>query len=137
MLDAAQKHLSMFATAAMLASLVAFLLSTGPAFGTGRGLPASDRMIAATQSEGEAPLLDIGNPMSIEKEIVATPLGDDIVSYDVAIHNHSPVDALRLDTLDDAELGNLDGRGSCSVPQVVQAGATYRCSFLERVGSSG
>jgi hypothetical protein len=134
--DAAQRHLSTFATAVMLASLVAFLLSTGPAFGTGQGLAAAGQAALAIQSDGDTPLLDIGNPMSIEKEIVATPVGDDIINYEVAVYNYSPVDALRLDTLDDAELGNLDGRGTCRVPQVVLAQAAYRCSFLEWIGGA-
>ena len=56
-------------------------------------------------------------------------------SYDVAIYNHSPVDSLRLGALLDADLGDLNGRGSCSVPQVVQAMAVYRCSFTDNLGS--
>lgn len=120
----------MFATAVMLAALVAFLLSTGPAMGTGPGLSVSSGGVAAVVDE---PLLDIGQPMTIEKEIVVSEVGDDMLNYDVAIYNHSPADALRLDTLVDAELGNLDGRGSCSFPQVVQARSVYRCSLMERL----
>jgi hypothetical protein len=123
----------MFATAVMLAALVAFLLSTGPAMGTGPGLSVSTGGAATATSE---PILDIGQPMSIEKEIVVSQVGDDMLNYDVAIYNHSPADALWLDTLVDAELGNLDGRGSCSVPQVVQARAVYRCALLERLGGA-
>ena len=117
----------MFAIAVMLAALVAFLLSTGPAFGTGRGMAGS-----AATGDG---VIDIGQPMSIEKEITAIEVAGGIVSYDVAIYNHSPVDSLRLGALLDADLGDLNGRGSCSVPQVVQAMAVYRCSFTDQLGS--
>jgi hypothetical protein len=127
----------MFATAVMLVSLVAFLLSTGPAFGSGETLSPAGDAVGTLQSGGDTPRLDIGSPMSIEKEIVATPVGDDIVNYDVAVYNYSPVDALRLNSLDDADLGNLDGRGTCWVPQVVLAQAAYRCSFLEWIGGVG
>ena len=41
-----------------------------------------------------------------------------------------------LDELVDDVYGDLDGRGTCSVPQVLAPGAVYRCSIVEYVASS-
>ena len=135
MLDSARRHLSMFATAIMLVSLVAFLLSAGPAFGSGHE-PAGESETPDAVTAGDTTTLDIGAPMSIEKQIVVTVVGEDAVSYDIAVLNYSPVDTLWLESLIDADLGDLDGRGTCAMPQAILAGAAYRCLFVEWLGGS-
>lgn len=51
------------------------------------------------------------------------------VTFELTVHNHSEVDFITLETLNDSAYGNVDGQNDCSVPQTMEPGSTYRCTF--------
>jgi uncharacterized repeat protein (TIGR01451 family) len=51
------------------------------------------------------------------------------VSYAVAIKNNSTVDVVTISSLTDDKFGNLSGKGNCAVPQAINPGGTYSCTF--------
>ncbi|HEY3210032.1 MAG TPA: hypothetical protein VGL18_09625, partial [Actinomycetota bacterium] len=61
------------------------------------------------------------------------------VSFTVDVYNASvSTDPVTLDSLVDDAYGDLDGQGSCSVPQTIASGATYSCTFTGAVsGNAG
>ena len=50
-------------------------------------------------------------------------------SFSVTVKNTSAVDSVTISSLTDDVYGDLDGKGTCDVPQTIAAGATYSCSF--------
>ena len=59
------------------------------------------------------------------------------VSFEVTVSNHSPSSVTLTDLLDD-QLGDLNGLGSCAVPQTLAPDGTYVCSYVDSVtGSAG
>ena len=100
---------------------------------------------------------DDGNPVSDEDDATVTitdvaativvtktadptslpePGGD--VSFSVKVENTSAVDSVTITSLSDDVYGNLDGKGSCDVPQTIAAGGSYSCSFTGAVsGNAG
>ncbi len=66
---------------------------------------------------------------------VTTPGGT--VTFAVSVKNTSP-EPVTLTSLTDDVHGNLDGQGTCDVPQTIAAGDTYTCSFTATVsGAAG
>ncbi len=60
------------------------------------------------------------------------------VTFDVQIDNPSSVDAVTITSLIDDIHGDLDGQGTCSVPQLIAAGGNYQCAFTANVtGNAG
>src|SRR4029450_8738088 len=58
--------------------------------------------------------------------------------FSVAVKNTSTVDSVTISSLTDNVFGNLDGQGTCDVPQTLAPGASYTCSFPGLVyGSAG
>jgi hypothetical protein len=52
--------------------------------------------------------------------------------------NNSTGSSVTLNTLSDSVYGNLDGRGTCDVPQTISSGSSYSCQFsVEFTGSTG
>jgi uncharacterized repeat protein (TIGR01451 family) len=71
------------------------------------------------------------NPTSIQE-----PGGT--VTFSVSVKNTSVVDSVTITSLSDDIYGNLDGKGSCDVPQQLAPGASYSCSFSGAVsGTAG
>jgi uncharacterized repeat protein (TIGR01451 family) len=59
-------------------------------------------------------------------------------SFSVSVKNTSAVDSVTITSLTDDVYGDLDGKGTCDVPQTIAAGATYSCSFTGAVsGNTG
>ena len=120
------------ASAIVIVAVVAFLLAPSAAAGKTRTAPVVI---------GEAAFIDIGTPAAVA---IGTPIAieQSVELHDeakapmfrVAISNDSPVEAIILRTLSDPELGDLNGRGDCAVPQVIPAGEVYRCSFPQLEG---
>ena len=52
------------------------------------------------------------------------------VTFTVVVANNG-MDPFTLNTLSDSEFGNLDGKGTCEVPQTIAVAGTYSCSFSE------
>jgi hypothetical protein len=81
-------------------------------------------------------------PSSIDVTLTADPSSVPepraAVDFTVRVENTSPVDSVTINSLNDSLLGNLDGQGTCTIPQTNAAGNTYQCSFTATVsGSSG
>lgn len=70
---------------------------------------------------------------SIDVTKTATPNvihpGDEVV-YTISVLNDGPV-TITLTSLIDDKFDNLDGKGSCKIPQTIASGDTYSCGFSE------
>ena len=66
----------------------------------------------------------------------AVPETGGLVNFTVRVGNTSAVDAVTIDTLADDVFGNLDGVGTCDVPQTIPAGGFYQCAFDKIVGGA-
>jgi len=68
---------------------------------------------------------------AIRVEKLAEPLiispGED-VDYTINVENEGPI-TVTLDSLVDDRFGDLNGLGSCAVPQVIDPGQVYTCAF--------
>ena len=58
-------------------------------------------------------------------------------TFAVSVKNTSAVDTVTITSLTDNIYGNLDGKGTCDVPQTLAPGASYSCSFTGAVSGSG
>ena len=59
-------------------------------------------------------------------------------TFSVSVQNTSAVDSVTISSLTDDVYGNLDGKGTCDVPQTLAPGASYSCSFSGAVsGNAG
>ena len=79
---------------------------------------------------------------SIEVTKTATPTSlpepGGTATFDVTVKNTSAVDSVTITSLTDDVYGNLDGKGTCDVPQTIAAGGSYSCSFSGAVaGNAG
>jgi hypothetical protein len=83
-------------------------------------------------------ITDVTSPIGVEKtahpDNLMEPGGE--VTFTVALEYDGP-EALVVDALVDDVHGDLDGRGTCSVPQTLEGGASYACSFSARVAGGG
>jgi len=95
------------------------------------GIQASDEDDETVTVTNVPPVIDVvktANPTN-----VVYP-GDD-VTFTVSITNNStPTDPVTITSLVDDIHGDLNGQGDCSVPQTIQPGDTYTCSFVAYVG---
>jgi hypothetical protein len=51
------------------------------------------------------------------------------VTFSLTVNNLSSVDSVTINNLTDTVFGDLNGAGDCSVPQAIQSGGSYSCSF--------
>ncbi|MBD3649448.1 MAG: hypothetical protein HUJ31_18805 [Pseudomonadales bacterium] len=58
------------------------------------------------------------------------------VTFSFTVTNTSSIDTVTVNTLTDDVLGDLNGQGSCSVPQVLVPLASYSCSLIAFVGGN-
>ena len=85
-------------------------------------------------------LTNVGSSIEVTKTANPTSLPEPggNVSFSVDVKNTSTVDSVTITSLTDDIYGNLDGKGSCDVPQTLAPGATYSCSFTGAVsGNAG
>ena len=79
-------------------------------------------------------------PSSIEVTKTATPTEVNepggLVQFSVRVDNTSTADSVTLESLTDTIYGDLDGQGSCAVPQTIPAGGYYQCSFSATVSGA-
>ncbi|MEP4147156.1 MAG: hypothetical protein ABJL54_08025 [Halioglobus sp.] len=59
------------------------------------------------------------------------PPGGGNVNFLFGVSNTSKADELTIDTLVDSVFGDLNARGTCSVPQTLKPGETYNCQITE------
>ena len=99
------------------------------------GNPVSDFDDATVTVTPLNPVIDVvktANPVQ-----VAEPGG--MVMFTVVVTNLSnPTDPVTITSLSDSIHGNLNNQGTCSVPQTIQPGASYTCTFSAPVnGNAG
>jgi hypothetical protein len=59
-------------------------------------------------------------------------------TFTFTVTNHSAVDTVTIDTLSDTVYLNLNGQGTCSVPQELSPGESYTCAITVPVnGNAG
>jgi len=94
-------------------------------------------------SNSDSETVTINNSLS-EISVTKTPSPKSLpepgglVTYSVVVVNLSTVDTVTIDTLADDMFGDLNGKGSCSVPQTISKGGQYACSFSESLtGNAG
>ena len=79
-------------------------------------------------------------PSSITVTKTATPTSiqepGGNATFAVSVKNTSAVDSVTISSLTDDIYGNLDGKGTCDVPQTLAPGASYECSFTGAVSGS-
>ena len=81
------------------------------------------------------PLPVISVSKSAVPHVVHAPGGE--VSYTINIANDGPL-TVTLESLTDTVFGELNGQGTCSVPQQIGKGGSYSCIFAELItGNAG
>ena len=85
---------------------------------------------------------DNDTPSSIEVTKTANPTSlpepGGNATFAVEVKNTSAVDSVTITSLTDDVYGDLDGKGTCNVPQTLAAGGSYSCSFTGAVsGNAG
>jgi YVTN family beta-propeller protein len=112
----------LFFSACLLVGL--WFLSNGPQRG-------ARLVLAQSPQSGPLRVLKAANPTSL-----VAPGGS--VQFTVTINNTSSTGAFTVETLVDSIRGDLNGQGSCSTPQTIDAGTSYLCSFGATVsGAAG
>ncbi len=92
------------------------------------GNEVSDADDAVVDFTDELPAIEVTKTASP----VAVPESGGDVTYSVTVANEGP-EVLLLTSLVDDMFGDLNGAGTCSVPQSVVVGGTYSCEFTETV----
>jgi hypothetical protein len=77
-----------------------------------------------------SPCLSIDVSKTPDPSEVQAPGGD--VDFTVVVANTGPL-PVTINTLTDDVFGDLDGQGSCSVPQTIDPGESYECAFTGAV----
>jgi hypothetical protein len=86
---------------------------------------------------------DVSTDPSLEKTAHATQAVRVDVQFLVAVTNNSTLDTLTLSSLSDDKFGSITSvqgnviSTTCSTPQVLGPSATYNCSFVGRITSTG
>ena len=92
---------------------------------------SDDAVVTITNVPSSIAVTKSANPTSIQE-----PGGT--ATFSVSVTNTSAVDSVTISSLSDNIYGNLDGKGTCDVPQTLAPGASYSCSFSGAVsGSAG
>lgn len=81
---------------------------------------------------------DVSAEMSLDltanpTEVVA-PGAD--VTYAVLIRNTSRSQSITINELTDNRFGNLNGKGTCAIPQTIVAGGNYNCTYIGAVSGA-
>lgn len=70
--------------------------------------------------------------VTADPPFVPAPRGT--VTYSVRLVNSSEVDSIRINSLRDSILGDLNGQGDCALPTTpIPAGGSYHCSFSDEL----
>jgi uncharacterized repeat protein (TIGR01451 family) len=96
----------------------------------------------STYSDTDSAFVDVA-PTAADISVVKTATPDSVgepggaVTFAVTIENNAS-EPLTLTTLNDDVHGDLDGQGTCVLPQTIPVGSSYACSFTAQVtGNAG
>ncbi len=92
------------------------------------GNQASDDDDAAVVFTDEIPAIEVTK----SADVTEVPETGGNVTYTITVDNVGETD-VTLDTIIDNVFGDLDGVGTCAVPQTIAVGASYTCAFTEFV----
>ena len=83
------------------------------------------------QDSATVTVVSAGSSIAVTKTATPTTLPEPggIAAFTVRVDNTSPISVINLTSLVDNIYGNLNGQGTCSVPQNIPAGASYECTF--------
>lgn len=84
----------------------------------------------ATVTIDYLPKIDV----SKEANVASVPESGDSVTYTVSVRNDA-VEGFTLNSLIDDKFGDLNGVGTCAVPQTIASGAAYTCTFTKTLKS--
>ena len=90
---------------------------------------SDDAVVTLTNLPSSIAVTKTANPTSLPE-----PGGN--ATFSVTIQNTSAADSVTITSLTDDIYGNLDGKGTCDVPQTIAAGDSYSCSFTGAVGGN-
>jgi len=89
-----------------------------------------DAIVEITDLPSSIQVMKSASPTSIQE-----PGGN--ATFSVTIQNTSATDTVTISSLSDDVYGDLDGQGTCDVPQTLAPGTSYNCSFTGAVSGSG
>ena len=93
------------------------------------------------RSQDSADVLVVDAPSRLTLTKTANPTEVDEpggqVIFQVTLRNEGSVDVITVDTMLDSVYGNLNGKGSCILPQTLNPGAEYTCQFSATVTGNG
>ena len=95
---------------------------------------------ASDSDDAGVAITNISSSISVTKtaDTTGVPEPGASVTFSVQMDNTSAADSVTISSLSDDVHGNLNGQGTCAVPQVVAVGGSYTCSFAATVsGSAG
>lgn len=83
-------------------------------------------------------ITNVSSSISVTKNADPTgaPEPGATVTFTVQIDNTSTTDAVSITSLTDDVQGNLNGQGTCSVPQAIAVSGSYSCTFTATVSGS-
>jgi hypothetical protein len=107
---------------------------------TAKGIDVNNNLLEGSD-DATVSIIDQPPDILVEKTVSPTEVLEPgaYVAFSIKVSNTSlsSGDALTLTSLTDSIYGNLNGQGSCSVPQTIAAGGSYSCSFTVFVGGLG
>ena len=109
--------------------LSAGFTNTATVTALGESIPVEDSD-SATVTVDFLPKIDVTK----EADLISVPESGGNVTYTVSVKNDA-VEGFNLNSLVDDKFGDLNGVGTCSVPQSIASGATYTCSFTKMLNS--
>ena len=99
-----------------------------------------DGEAVSAQDSATVTIADVPSSISVVKDAspASLPEPGGPVMFSVTVNNISPVDSVTINTLVDSIHGDLNGNGTCSVPQTIPVGGSYSCAFTASVtGNAG
>jgi uncharacterized repeat protein (TIGR01451 family) len=90
---------------------------------------SDDAVVTFTNTPSAITVIKTASPTSMQ-----APGGT--VTFTVSVRNDSAVDTVTIMSLVDSIHGNLNGQGTCTVPQTILPGATYTCTFTANVSQT-
>lgn len=106
---------------------------------TADGVDEASNEVHAT-AQAQVVILDVSPGMTARKVVFPREIpapGED-VTFALLVTNTSPVDTVTVMDMVDSVFGDLNGRDNCSLPQVLEPGQSYACTFVGEVtGESG
>jgi uncharacterized repeat protein (TIGR01451 family) len=110
-------------------ALLASFTNTAVVTGTYETTTVTDQDSAAVTIDF-LPKIDVSKSASV----ASVPETGGLVTFTVVVTNNA-VENFTLNSLIDDKFGNLNGVGTCAVPQTIAAGAQYSCTFDKTLSS--